>query len=100
MISYNEISSSHLLALLSLILPNFLTEKFSDTLKGRKRGFESHRCHHVQSMAGSANYLSTVLALNSVNGYTKHPDLLNISCGPEFLWAFAMLKTSDIIASD
>ena len=44
--------------------------------------------------------LSTVLALNSVNGFTKHPELLNISCGPEFFWAFAMLKISDVIAPD
>ena len=43
---------------------------------------------------------NTVLALNSVNGFTKHPELLNISCGPEFFWAFAMLKISDIIAPD
>ena len=46
------------------------------------------------------SFVHTVLALNSVNGYTKHPDLLNISCGPEFFWAFVMLKTSDIIGPD
>ena len=37
-----------------------------------------------------------VLPLNSVNLYTKHLEIVNISCGPEFFQAFVMLKTSNI----
>ena len=68
----------------------------SDDWRSLLKAFLQQILNPIKKYKKSECIENCTYTLNSVNWCTKHLEIVNISCGPEFFQAFVMLKTSDI----